>query len=115
MFRQMVTQWETMANEFGGKISQSSEFTQGMQGITAASLQIQQATGEAMTKVLAAATLPSRAEIIALGERMGAIEGQLHRIEAALGGGASPKSAAAAVPRPNRTKTPPPKSSPKPA
>jgi hypothetical protein len=107
MFRQMVTQWETMANELGSKISSTSEFAQGMQGITAASMQIQSVTGEAMAKVLAAANLPSRADLLALGDRIGAVEGQLHQIEALLSGGAQVSGAAA--PKPKRTKTPPPK------
>lgn len=106
MFRQMVTQWETMANDFGNKISSTSEFAQGMQGITAASMQIQSVTGEAMTKVLAAANLPSRADLMALGDRIGAVEGQLHRIEALLTGGAQ-ANASNAMPKPSRTKTPP--------
>jgi hypothetical protein len=105
MFRQMVTQWETMANDLGGKISSTSEFAQGMQGITAASMQIQSATGEAMAKVLAAANLPSRADLLALGDRIGAVESHLHRIEALIVGGA--RAPASAVPKPKRTKTPP--------
>jgi hypothetical protein len=103
MFRDMVNQWEKAANDFGGKIAGSSEFAQGMQGATAFSMQIQQAVHEAMTKVLAATNIPSREDIAALGARVGAIEAQLSRIEAALGATTS-KSA---PPKPRRTKQPP--------
>lgn len=104
-FRQMVNQWEKAANEYGGKFAGSSEFAQGMQGATAMSLQVQQAVHEVMSKVLAATNIPSREDIAALGERVGRIEGQLARIEAALG--ASATSSAAPKPKPKRTKQPP--------
>lgn len=103
MFRDMVNQWEKAANEYGGKVAGSSEFARTMQGATAMSMQIQQAVHEGMTKVLAATNIPSREDIAALGARVGAIEAQLVRIEAALG--ATPTRAAA--PKPQRTKQPP--------
>lgn len=103
MFRDMVNQWEKAANEYGGKIAGSTEFAQGMQGATAISMQIQQAVHEGMTKVLAATNIPSREDIAALGARVGAIEAQLSRIEAALG--AAPATPPA--PKPKRTKQPP--------
>lgn len=102
-FRDMVNQWEKAANEYGGKIAGSSEFAQGMQGATAISMQIQQAVHEGMTKVLAATNIPSREDIAALGARVGAIEAQLSRIEAALG----PTPSSPAAPKPKRTKQPP--------
>lgn len=105
-FRQMVNQWEKMANEYGGKLTGSSEFAQGMQGATAVSLQIQQAVNEAMTKVLAASNMPSRADMAALGERIGSMEAQLSRIEAALGAAVGPAQSAASA-KPKRTKQPP--------
>ncbi len=105
MFRQFVTQWENMANEMGGKVAQSSEFTKGMQAATTASLQVQNAVNEGMSKVLATANLPSRAEIVALGERLGGVEDQLRRIESMLAGQQS--ASTSTTPKPRRTKTPP--------
>lgn len=106
-FRQMVNQWEKMANEYGGKLAGSSEFAQGMQGATAVSLQIQQAVHEAMTKVLAASNMPSRADMAALGERIGSVETQLSRIEAALGAAMTAASDKPVADKPKRTKQPP--------
>lgn len=106
MFRDMVSQWEKAANEYGGKIAGSSEFAQGMQGATAMSMQIQQAVHEGMNKVLAATNIPSREDIAALGQRVGNIEAQLARIESALGAASAPITA----PKPKRTKLPPSKS-----
>lgn len=103
MFRDMVSQWEKATNEYGGKIAESAEFAQGMQGAAAFSMQVQQAVHEGMTKVLAATNIPSREDIAALGTRVGAIEAQLARIEAAIG--ATPSRACA--PKPKRTRQPP--------
>lgn len=104
MFRDMVNQWEKVANEYGGKIASTSEFAQGMQGMTAMSLQMQQAVQDGMTKVLAAANIPSREDMAALGARVASIEAHLAKIAAALG---EPSKAAEAAPRPKRTKQPP--------
>lgn len=102
MFRDMVGQWEKMTNEYGAKALGTPEAAQAMQGITAVSLQVQQAVHEGMTKVLAAANMPSREDFSALGERVARMEAQLSRIEAALG--AAP---ARSAPKPRRTKQPP--------
>lgn len=102
MFRDLVGQWEKMTNEYGAKAFATPEAAQAMQGATAFSLQVQQAVHEAMTKVLAAANMPSRDDFAALGERVARMEAQLSRIEAALG--AVPVRD---TPKPQRTKKPP--------
>lgn len=106
-FRQMVSQWEKVTNEFGSKIASSSEFAQGMQGMTTASLTVQQAVSEAIGKALTAANMPTRADIIVLGERLGAVETQLIRIEALLTQATAGATLAPAGPK--RTRKPPPK------
>jgi hypothetical protein len=105
-FREFVTQWETLANDVGSKILGSSEAAQIMHGGNAMSLKAQQIGHEAMAKGLAAANMPSKADVEALGERLFAIEMQLGRIEALLSGGQS-TPAAVDMPKPKRTKTPP--------
>ena len=101
-FRDMVGQWEKYANEHGAKALQTPEVAQQMQGMTAAGLQIQQSVHDAMTKVLAAANMPSREDFTGLATRVAAMEATLTRIEAALG--AAPLRD---VPKPKRTKQPP--------
>jgi hypothetical protein len=106
-FRQMVSQWEKVANELGGKVASSSEFAQGMQGMTTASLTVQQAVSEATGKALTAANMPTRADMVMLGERLGAVEARLIRIEELLiqqATGATPTAIG-----PKRTRKPPPK------
>jgi hypothetical protein len=105
-FRQMVTQWEKVTNDYGTQIAGSPGFAQGMQAATAASAKVQQAANDAMGKALAAANMPSRGDIDAIGARLSAIEAQLGRIEAHL---ASPDTGGqkAVQSGPKRTKQPP--------
>lgn len=102
MFRDAVTQWEKMANEFGGQLMNRPETAQAMHGATGLALKAQQSAHEAMAKLLAAANMPSKAEIEALGMRLGAIENTLARIEERLG---SSSGRAVEQPKTRRTRT----------
>ena len=105
MFRDMLGQWEKISNEWGSQLLQSSEFSKSMQGVTALSLQLQQGSQENMQKVLTAANLPSRSDILDLGAQIRGVEDRLARIEAALAG----IGATAPVPerpKPARTRKP---------
>jgi hypothetical protein len=64
---------------------------------------MQAATNEATARMLAAANLPSRADIEALGQRLAAIEAALARIESRL-----PAENGPARPAVRRTRKPPP-------
>jgi hypothetical protein len=101
--RDMLGQWEQMGNQLGSKMMESKEFAQVMHQGTAASLQAQNALQEGMAKALSAANMPSKADIDALGTRLLAVEKQLARIEAKLGG----EAPAAAAPKVSRNRKPP--------
>ena len=103
MMRSALDQWEKLANEYGGQFLQRPETAKAMQSMTAGYLQMQKMMQDAMGKALAAANLPSRMDVEALSERLGAIEASLARIEG--GGKATPTSTA--LPRPPRTRKPP--------
>ncbi|MBA3897451.1 MAG: hypothetical protein H0X36_10040 [Sphingomonadaceae bacterium] len=105
LFRTMLGQWEKMANDYGAEFLKRPEAAQAMHGATNATLQAQQAMQEVMAKALAAAHMPSKADIEAISARLGAVEASLARIEAKLGSGEAATPAA----RPKRTRTPPPK------
>ncbi len=94
MFRDVVNQWEKLANEYGSQFLARPEAAQAMHNVTAAGLQVQNAVSEAMSKVLAAANMPSKADIETLGQRLTAVESSLLRIEGLLSarGGADTKS-----------------------
>lgn len=87
MLRDVVNQWEKLANEYGSQFLARPEAAQAMHSATAAGLQVQNAVQEAMAKVLAAANMPSKVEVETLSQRLTSIEGSLARIEAALASG----------------------------
>ena len=102
-FREMLGEWEKMANKVGGDFARSDEFARAMHGASAATMNTQEAISSMMTRALAAANMPSRAEIEDLSARLARIEEQLGRIEGALGG----KAERPARPKPSRTRKPP--------
>jgi polyhydroxyalkanoate synthesis regulator phasin len=107
-FREMLGQWESVANQFGTELMKSGEFARTMHGATSAATRAQEVAKEAMSRALAAANMPSREELAAIGERMSALEERLSRIESLLiklaGQDAAPK---VERPKPARTKKPP--------
>ncbi|MBN8841228.1 MAG: hypothetical protein J0I25_13635 [Sphingomonadales bacterium] len=106
-FRDMLGHWEKAVNNFGGDALKSEEFVRGMSAATAASANMQANTHQMMERALAAANLPSRADLDDLARRVAGIEATLARIEAKLGsGGPDP-----AKPRPSRSRKPPSKAS----
>lgn len=106
MIRSALDQWEKLANEHGAQFLQRPETTKALQSMTAGYLQMQAMVHDTMGKALAAANLPSRKDVEALSARLGAIEASLARIEA----GRNPQTNSGALPRPPRTRKPPPRS-----
>ena len=102
MMRDAVTQWEKMANDFGGQFMNRPETAQAMHQATGLALKAQQSAHEAMAKLLSAANMPSKADVEAIAARMAAIEASLARIEAAL----ATSPSASALPKPKRSRTP---------
>lgn len=113
-FREMVSQWEAMANEYGANLLKSGEFTRVMHGANAAALKAREVSSDMMDRALSAANMPSKGEIADLSARLTRVEDTVMRIEgmlrAAMGGNdAAP--AAPERPKPKRTRKPPPKAS----
>lgn len=105
MFREMLGQWEKMTNQLGGEALKTGEFARVLQGANAATMQVQGATHQVMERVLAAANMPSREEVVDLSARLARIEESVARIEALLmaqAGVAPPER-----PKPNRTRKAP--------
>ena len=103
MFCDMLGEWEKMANSLGGSVAKSDEFARLMHSATAAQMNTQEAISGMMTRALAAANMPSRAEIEDLSARFARMETTLARIEEKLGG--PPERANR--PKPSRTRKPP--------
>jgi hypothetical protein len=105
-FRELVSQWEKGFNEFASRTMNSEEFSRAMNKATTASTVMQQQLGELIGRYLMTLNLPSRAEMVNIGERLQAIETGLHRVSTQLeklAGG----SANSPVAGPPRTKRPP--------
>jgi hypothetical protein len=118
-FREMLGQWEAMANEFGGNMLKSGEAARVMHTANAAALKAREVSAEVMERALSAANMPSKADIVDLSARLSRVEESLERIEAMLRAGlaaqgvADPAAPVAAPPRPKprRTRTAPAKGS----
>ena len=113
LWRDMLSQWETNANALANKTMASDEYSSSMHGAMGGMLKLQDTMKQFMSTYLASANLPSRAEVLAIAERIGGVEARLDRMNALLeqiaagtGGAAAPASAPAR-PRPPRTKSPP--------
>jgi hypothetical protein len=102
LFRQMLGEWEKMANSVGGQMLQSDEWSRTMHGAQGAQLQAQATAKAMMERVLAAANMPSRTEIEDLSARLGRMEASLARIEAVLLPSPTPVR-----PKPTRGRRPP--------
>jgi poly(hydroxyalkanoate) synthase III subunit E len=108
IWRELVSQWEKGVNEIANKAMGSAEFSRVMNQATSGSLGLQQSLGDLIGKYLTALNLPSRAEMVSIGERLTAIEATLNRIAVSVDR-LDPNAPAAAerVARPPRTKRAP--------
>ena len=116
LWRDMLSQWETNVNALANKTMASDEYSSSMHGAMGGMLKLQETMKQFMATYLASANLPSRAEVLAIAERIGGVEARLDRMNALLeriaaaraaDGSASAPAAAPARPRPPRTKSPP--------
>ncbi len=104
-WRDLLSQWEKSANTLANRGMATDQFSGSMNQAMNVLLAGQQNLGEAMVKYLAALNLPSRADLLTLGEQLGAIETQLASIARILERQNAP--AAPPVELPPRTKRPP--------
>ena len=123
LWRDMLSQWETNVNALANKTMATDEYSSSMHGAMGGMLKLQDTMKQFMTTYLATANLPSRAEVLAIAERIGGLESRLDRITALLeriadaprgdagattaSPAATAPAAAPARPRPPRTKNPP--------
>jgi hypothetical protein len=111
MWHSFLGDMEKQLNTFSNQAMGSEEFSRIMGQMTGASVGAKKAFGDFMEKYLAAMNLPSRSELIDLGERLHNIEGRLNDIMSLLQrvhtDVVSADAAASGAPRPPRTKRPP--------
>jgi hypothetical protein len=111
MWHSFLGDMEKQLNSFSNQAMGSEEFSRFMNQMTGASAGAKKAFGDFMERYLAAMNLPSRSELIDLGERLHGIEGRLNEIMSLLQrvhtDVVASDAAAGSVPRPPRTKRPP--------
>ena len=109
-WRQWATQSERQWNEFFNQMMGTEEFSQSLGRNLDVFLHFQKTMNEAMGSFFTAMNVPTRTDVLALGDRMLAIENRLAALEAQLSAAlaAGPASDTNAKPaRPKRTKRPP--------
>jgi len=106
-FRELVTQWERNINSFANQVMGTETFSKAMQDAQRARLGVQQALSDLMARYLAAVNMPSRDDVIRIGERLQHLEKRLTHIESLLDSAAPPADASTST-QPPRTRRPPP-------
>jgi hypothetical protein len=110
MWHGFLADMEKQVNSFSNQAMQSEEFSRVMGQVTGASAGARKAFGDFMERYLAAMNLPSRSEMVDLGERLHHIEGRLNDIMSLLQrvhADVASADGAGGVSRPPRTKRPP--------
>lgn len=100
-FREMLGQWESIANQFGSELKKSGDFARTVHGATSAGLRAKEAAKEAISRALEAANMPSREDMTDMTARLRGVEARLERIEDLLAKLAGELAAS----RPGRTKS----------
>ncbi len=110
-WRQFITDSERQWNGFFKDVLGTDTFSSAMNTWVEASLTVQRMVADNLERYYTAFNIPSHGDLVALAERMKAVEETLARIEAAVLKGAAKSSTRRAKPQPRvkppRTKQPP--------
>ena len=110
LWQKMIGEMEKGFNSFANQAMTSPEFSKVMNQVGSVSAGAQKQLGEMMEKYLVSMNLPSRAQMVSMGERLQSIEGQLNEIKALLHQvhhNSLAQDGGQGTPRPPRTKRPP--------
>ena len=108
LWRDMLGQWEKASNDLANQAMQSHEFGRAVQQASNLTLTAQATMSENFAKLLVGLNLPSRADVMGLGQQVQALDARLARIETLLErlNGGTPEPLRPAVPKPPRTRKP---------
>lgn len=105
-FRKLVTEWERGFDKLANQFMGTDEFSRSMNRMQSMQLNMQKAFNESMANHLSSFNLPSRDDLLRLGESVRAVEDRVAHVEEMLvtltGAGSAAKSKG-----PPRTKQPP--------
>ncbi|HEX7790359.1 MAG TPA: hypothetical protein VF467_07525 [Afipia sp.] len=106
----MLAEMEKGFNAMANQVMGSEQFSRATHQLTGASVGAQKTVSDLMERYLVSMNLPSRSQMVSMGERLQSIEGQLNEIRALLNRVHTDAAAAndsLAAPKPPRTKLPP--------
>lgn len=83
MWRDMLNQWEQGLNRLSNEAMQSGESARLMNQAMALSLRFQQGMTDAIAKYMHTLGLPTRSDLLAIGERLKAVEDRLQELSTA--------------------------------
>lgn len=111
LWRDWVADSERQWNAFLNNAMATDEFSQAMGRFMDIYLNMQKSMNEVMGRYLQSANMPTRNDILALGERLSQIDDRLGRLETAIAAGLSAKAPPSRTPasapaRPPRTRKP---------
>lgn len=108
-FRELVTEWERGFDALANRFMGTDEFSRAMNQFQNMQLTMQKAFAEAMAKNLAQLNVPSRDDVLRIGEAVHEVDMRLARMEQRLDELATASGVATQRPRkgPPRTKRPP--------
>jgi hypothetical protein len=108
-FRELITEWERGIDALANRFMGTDEFSRAMNQFQNLQLGAQQAFAEAMAKHLAALNLPSREDLLRVGEAVHELEMRIARMERKLDDLAQTAGVTGDRPRhgPPRTRRPP--------
>lgn len=106
-FQEYVTQWERSVDQFFNQLMGTEQFSQSMNQLQKLQLEFQKTFRDAMASQLVQWNLPSREDVLQLGEQIRALDARLARMESTLAGMTA--GVAASKNGPRRTRRPAPK------
>jgi polyhydroxyalkanoic acid synthase PhaR subunit len=109
VWREWLTQSERQWNAFLNEVMGTEQFSQSMGRFMDVYLNMQKSMNDLMGRYFTAINVPTRTDVLALGDRLAAIEERLESIEskvARLADGESKQPLKAEFPRPPRTRKP---------
>ena len=107
LWRNLLRQWEDAGNSLGTDAMKSPEFGKFMNQATSSSAALQSVFADLSAKYLAALNLPTKSDIIAIAERLHAIEKRIEEMQLAMAEGQSRGPAGRGFVKPTRNRQPP--------
>ena len=107
IWRDLLRQWEDASNSLGVDAMKTVEFSQAMNQATSLSMAAQGLFAQTFSKYLSAMNLPTRADVVALAERLQAVEGRIEEIRLMLDDRQSDHTQPDRRTKPTRNRRPP--------